>query len=247
MIKMEHILKVTIIGLITGIFGTSGGALLVLMLKKIDDRLLTLVLGMSAGIMTVVVFLDLIPEALVVGSMFTTITGMLLGVGLIGLMDISFPHQHFMRKTNGTYLKAGVLLAIGIALHNIPEGLAIGAGYSAASVLGFGLAIIIGIQNFPEGMAIATNLALAGLKGWQILFISILSGIPMGLGAFIGVYLGGISPMLLSMSLGFAAGAMLYITFDELIPSAHEKAKGKMAIFGILTGVFLGVILSGGH
>jgi ZIP family zinc transporter len=100
------------------------------------------------------------------------------------------------------------------------------------------------IQNFPEGMAVATTLSLANLKKQNVIIITLLSGIPMGIGSFIGAYLGSVSSLLLSISLGFAAGAMLYITFDELVPDAHEKAEGHSAILGILTGVFLGIILT---
>jgi ZIP family zinc transporter len=180
------------------------------------------------------------------GSVWTSLIGLFLGIALISVLDLLFPHQHFVSIEDGRrhYLKAGLLLAIGIALHNVPEGLAIGAGYSSANALGIGLAIIMAVQNFPEGMAVATTLSLAGLKNTKIILITLLSGIPMGIGSFIGAYLGNVSDLILSISLGFAAGAMLYITFDELIPDAHEKAEGHSAIFGILAGVFLGIILT---
>jgi len=242
---MTSIFYITFIGFLTGILGTVGGGIIILLLKKIEENFLTFILGISAGIMTVVVFLDLIPEALDIGTDISTLSGMFLGVGLIGLLDFVFPHQHFQGKIRNTYYKAGMLLAVGIALHNIPEGLAIGAGYSAAQNLGLGLAIIIGIHNFPEGMALATSLCLAGFSSVQILLITFLAGLPMGLGAFAGAYLGKISPFSLSLALGFAAGAMLFITFDDLIPAAHEKNTGKLAIIGILLGVFLGIFMTG--
>lgn len=241
---MNYILYITIIGLITGILGTVGGSIIVILFKKIEESFLTFILGVSAGVMTVVVFLDLIPEAIKMGNTTTTLSGMFLGVGLIGLLDYIFPHQHFQGKLLNGYYRAGVLLSIGIALHNIPEGLAIGASYSAARSLGLGLAVIIGVHNIPEGMAVAISLCLAGISSFQILIITFLAGIPMGIGAFVGAYLGNISPFFLSIALGFAAGAMLFITFDDLIPAAHQKNKGKLAIIGILLGVFLGIILT---
>ncbi|MFW5971946.1 MAG: ZIP family metal transporter [Bacillota bacterium] len=241
---MNEITYITVIGLLTGIMGTVGGGLIVLMLRKIEEGFLTFILGISAGVMTVIVFLDLIPEALEMGNTITTLAGMFLGVGIIGLMDFVFPHIHHPEKAKNNYYKAGVLLALGIALHNVPEGLAIGAGFSAERTLGIGLAVIIGIHNCPEGMAVATSLSLSGVRGFKILAVTMLAGIPMGLGAFLGAYLGNISSFFLSLSLGFAAGAMLFITFDELIPSAHERNNGKLAITGILLGVFLGIILT---
>ena len=242
---MNNVLYITFIGFITGIIGTGGGGLLVVLLKRFDEKLLTFVLGISAGVMTVVVFLDLIPEAIELGSMGVALLGMFLGVTIIALLDYIFPHEHFQGKpVVGDFYKTGILLALGIALHNIPEGLAIGAAYSATSTLGISLAVIIGIHNFPEGMAVATSLSLAGLSSMKILFITILAGVPMGLGTFIGAYLGNISQFFLSLSLGFAAGAMLFITFDDLIPAAHKSNKGRSAILGILIGVFAGIYLT---
>lgn len=242
---MNYLFYTTLIGFLTGILGTVGGGLIVILLKKIEERFLTFILGISAGIMTVVVFLDLIPEALDVGSTLSTLSGMFLGVGLIGLLDFVFPHEHFQGNRSNNYYKTGILLSVGIALHNIPEGLAIGAGYSAAQSIGMGLALIIGIHNIPEGIAVATSLSLAGMGNLQIILITLLAGLPMGFGTFIGAYLGNISPFFLSLSLGFAAGAMLFITFDDLIPAAQEKNTGRLAIIGILLGTFLGILITG--
>jgi len=241
---VRETLYIGVIGLLTGIIGTLSGSIIVFLVKEVKESLLTFILGISAGIMTVVVFLDLIPEALKLGTLNSTLLGLFLGTVLMYFLDLIFPHEHFLGKRYGGYFKAGVLLAVGIALHNIPEGLAIGAGYSAASSLGFGLAVIIGMQNFPEGMAVATSLSLAGLNNLQIALITMLAGIPMGIGSFLGSYFGNISDYFLSISLGFAAGAMLYITFDDLVPAAHEKNTGSTAIMGILMGVFLGVFLT---
>ncbi|MTI61821.1 MAG: hypothetical protein FH762_17870 [Firmicutes bacterium] len=101
----------------------------------------------------------------------------------------------------------------------------------------------MGFQNLPEGMAVGTTLVPGKMNYFKVI-ITALSGIPMGIGAFLGSYLGGISEMVLSISLGFAAGAMLYITFNDLIPDAHEKTEGITAITGILSGVVLGLLLT---
>lgn len=243
---MNYLLYVSIIGFFSGTLGTVGGSLIVLLIREIKTKFLSIVLGISAGIMIVVIFFDLIPEAQTTGSIWSSLTGLFFGAILISVLDKLFPHQNFVSMDNDEshFLKAGILLAVGIALHNIPEGLAIGAGYSSADNLGLGLAIIMAVQNFPEGMAVATTLSLAGLKNMEVVLITFLSGIPMGLGAFMGAYLGNISDLSLSISLGLAAGAMLYITFDGLIPDAHKKAEGSTAIFGILNGIFIGLVLS---
>ncbi|MEC9488640.1 MAG: ZIP family metal transporter [Halanaerobium sp.] len=243
---MYQTIYITMIGLITGILGTAGGGLLVIGVKKLRETFLCVILGVSAGIMTVVVFFDLLPEALVVGNLWTALLGLAMGAILIGLLDLTFPHQHFSSRYEGNqrYFKAGLLLALGIALHNIPEGLAIGAGYSSDTALGLGIAVLMAVQNLPEGMAVGTTLCMAGMRNSRTLLVTILAGLPMGLGALLGNLLGNISMFTLSISLGFAAGAMLYIIFDELIPDAHQKADGHWAISGILSGIFLGLVLT---
>ena len=245
---MEAILLAMVFGTLSGTIGTGIGGVIVLSIKEIKDKLLGILLGFSAGIMTAIIFLDLIPEASEAGTLTSALLGILLGVGLIALIDIKFPHQHFsfskdMHEENQRYLKTGLLLGVGIALHNIPEGIAIGAGYISSPAMGISLAVMLALHNLPEGMAVATALSLAELKKRNILIITVVTGVPMGVGAFIGGFLGGISEWFLSIALGFAGGAMLYIVYDELIPDAHNKTDGHAAIIGIISGVIAGMIL----
>jgi zinc transporter, ZIP family len=245
---LPYWLVVTLIGLSVGVFGTMSGGLAVLIVKKIRNNLLSVLLGISAGIMAAISFLDLIPEAINEGSIISAMIGILLGVGIIGLLDIKFPHHHLTLSTDGgakccPYIKTGILLSIGIALHNLPEGVAIGASFIVSYQTGILLSIMIAVHNFPEGMAVAAALCGGKIKAKKVLLITALAGVPMGIGAFLGVALGGVSKWALSISLGFAAGAMLYIIFDELIPDAHRKATGHSAIIGILTGIIVGIFI----
>ena len=245
---LNFLLFVTVIGLLSGIIGTGGGGLTVILVNKIWDNILGILLAFSGGIMTVVIFFDLIPEAEEAGSLLTAVVGLLLGVLFIGLLDLKFPHKHFSLVTESSgkgqkYLKTGILLCIGIALHNFPEGMAIGASFMASRTSGITLAVLIALHNLPEGMAVATALGMAGLKNKSILMITMLTGVPMGVGAFFGALLGGISENFLSLALGFAGGAMLYIVYDELIPDAHKKTEGHTAIAGIIAGILVGLIL----
>ncbi len=137
----------------------------------------------------------------------------------------------------------GILLGLGIALHNIPEGLAIGAGYASSDQLGLELALIMGIHNLPEGVAIAAALDAGGCRKSKTMLITALAGLPMAAGAFIGAMLGIVSPLVLSVSLGFAAGAMLFVTCDELIPNAQNLARGHSATLGFLLGVVTGILI----
>ncbi len=244
---MSYLLLITIIGLLSGVIGTVGGGLSVVLIKNIEDKLMSVLLGFAAGIMAAISFIDLIPEAIEEGSLYTAIFGVLIGVLIIGLLDIKFPHHHFTLsrdgdKKVGRYMKTGILLSIGIALHNLPEGVAIGAGFIVSFQIGITLAILMAVHNFPEGMAVGAAMCIGGVKAKKVILICALAGVPMGIGAFIGGFLGGLSKFALSVSLGFAAGAMLYIVFDELIPDAHRKAVGHSAIIGILAGIIFGIL-----
>ncbi len=244
---MRYLLLITIIGLLSGVIGTAGGGLAVVFLKTISNRLLSILLGFSAGVMVAITFQELIPEAIEDGTIWTATLGILIGVGIIGILDVKFPHRHFSMfldgdKEKGKHLKTGVLLSLGIAMHNLPEGVAIGVAFILGIEFGLGVALLMAIHNFPEGMAVGAAMCVGGVKGSKVALVTVLAGVPMGIGALIGGLLHGVSDVILSIGFGFAAGAMLYIVFDELIPDAHRKMKGHYAIIGILSGIILGII-----
>lgn len=237
---------ITAKGLFVGVFGTGLGGLIVALLGKPSDKVLGGILGFAGGIMLSVIFTDLIPEALIIGGFTPALIGLLTGSLLILSMDFLIPDQHFDKdlKHNSHLIKTGVILGIGIALHNIPEGLAIGVGYAANASLGYTLSIIMLIQNIPEGMAMAAPLYIGGVKRYKIVGITGLAGIPMGIGVLITSFFTDISPAILSFGLGFAAGAMLFIVFDEMIPSANTIGDNRAPTIGIFIGVIVGIFIS---
>ena len=163
---------------------------------------------------------------------------------------IHFDHweQHRADKENklGLFV-AGVVMASAIALHNVPEGMTIGASYASDDgVMGGAalmLAVLIGLHNIPEGMAVSVPLISGGMPKWKAVLITASSGIPTILGALLGYLLGEIGPMGLTMSLGFASGAMLYVVFGEILPQSilmyHSKLPAFSTIVGILVGMFI--------
>lgn len=239
-------IEITLIGLITGVIGTGTGGLTVLFWRRPTDRFLGTVLGFSAGIMLSIIFLELILEALDIGGLAAALSGLLAGLLIFWLLDNFLPHNHLLsaEKKYSNYLKKGMLIAVGIALHNFPEGLAIGAGYTVSSSVGLTLAVLLAVHNIPEGIAVAMPLRYAGSSKLQVIGVTALAGMPMGLGALLGAIIGNISPSVLSLSLGFAAGAMLYIVCDEMIPDAYHVGGNHLPILGISTGVILGIMLT---
>ena len=156
--------------------------------------------------------------------------------------------QHYAKKDNKFSLFiAGIVMACAIALHNVPEGMTIGASYASNDgVMGSAalvLAILIGLHNIPEGMAVSVPLISGGMPKWKAVLITAASGIPTIVGALLGYLIGDIGAMGLALSLGFASGAMLYVVFGEILPQAilmyHSKLPAFFAIIGILAGMLI--------
>jgi len=247
---INYLVTITVIGLLSGVLGTATGGLFVVLFKKIEQYRLSLLLGFSAGVMVSITFMELIPESIEEGSLITALLGLVIGISLIGILDIKLTHQHFSFNTNGSkekaeQLKTGILLSIGIAMHNLPEGVAIGTAFLVNFEVGLALAVLMAIHNLPEGMTAAAAMGIGDVKASRILMVTALAGVPMGIGAFLGGLLGGVSEIALSLGLGFAGGAMLYIVFDELVPDSHRRAKGHTAIVGILLGIVIGIAFIG--
>ena len=146
-----------------------------------------------------------------------------------------------------TQVGIGIVMASAIALHNVPEGMTIGASYASnEGVMGSAalvLAILIGLHNIPEGMAVSVPLISGGMTKWKAVLITAATGIPTIVGALLGYLLGEIGALGLCLSLGFASGAMLYVVFGEILPQAilmyHSKLPAFSAIAGMLLGLFI--------
>jgi len=142
---------------------------------------------------------------------------------------------------------AGVVMACAIALHNVPEGMTIGASYASNNGAMGGaalvLAILIGLHNIPEGMAVSVPLISGGMPRWKAVLITAASGIPTILGALLGYLLGEIGPMGLTLSLGFASGAMLYVVFGEILPQSILMYHSKLPAFSAIVGILVGLLI----
>ena len=163
------------------------------------------------------------------------------------LIHLDHLNQHYAKKdTKLGLFVAGIVMASAIALHNVPEGMTIGASYAHEGMIGKAallLAVIIGLHNIPEGMAVSVPLISGGMAKWKAVLITAASGIPTILGALLGYALGEIGPFGLTLSLGFASGAMLYVVFGEILPQSilmyHSKLPAFSAIAGILAGLLI--------
>lgn len=146
---------------------------------------------------------------------------------------------------------AGIVLAVAVALHNMPVGMAIGATFAGpAQAAGHGgilAALIIGLHNIPEGMSIAAPLLSGGSRPAAAIGVAALSGLPTILGALLGYSIGAMDPLLLTISLSFAAGAMLYVIFGELLPESEHLWQHRLSGLATMLGMLLGLALIFGH
>ena len=157
-------------------------------------------------------------------------------------------NHHYARHDNKLSLfVAGIVMACAIALHNVPEGMTIGASYASNNgVMGSAaliLAVLIGLHNIPEGMAVSVPLISGGMKKVKAVLITAASGIPTILGALLGYLLGEIGPMGLTLSLGFASGAMLYVVFGEIMPQSILMYHSKLPAFSTIIGMLVGILI----
>lgn len=238
---MKNISEIAISGLFWGMFGTTLGGFLGAIFKVKSNKIISFILELAAGIMTSIICFELIPESLNYGNITPCLLGIIFGIiGMIVCDDLIKKSISFGTK-NSSLLKTGFIILIGLTVHNFPEGLAIGSGFKSSDSLGLSLALAIAIHDIPEGISIALPLKEGGINIFKVILLTSLSGITTGLGALIGAIIGNISPLFISISLAFAAGAMLYIVSCELIPESKTIYKGRFGSIGNILGIILGI------
>ncbi len=160
-------------------------------------------------------------------------------------------HYETHKNSKSNLFIAGLVMMFAIALHNLPEGMVIGASYAISPDVvanlftgsGFIMAIVIGLHNVPEGMAVSVPLISGGMGKVKAILLTALSGLPTVFGALLGFALGGINDIMLVLSLGFASGAMLYVVFGELLPESILMWRSKLPAFVLFIGVIAGFLL----
>lgn len=239
-----EILKTSLLGLFFGTFGTTLGGIIGCTFNKVSNKFLSFILSFASGLMMSVICFDLIPEAIQLSNILISVIGILFGIITMIFCDLLVQNK-FSKNINlksNSLLKTGIIISIGLAIHNFPEGLAIGSGFDVSMKLGIGLAIAICMHDIPEGISMAVPMKNGGMKIWKVLVYVILSGITTGIGALVGAIIGNISQTIIAMSLGFAAGAMLYIVSGELIPESNKLYKGRISAVGNMIGFIIGII-----
>jgi len=219
------------------------GALLVLVWRNPSERFLDAALGFAAGVMLTASFTSLILPGIDWGGIWPVTIGIMLGVVVMDQVDRLVPHLHPVKGPEGptTRIRAVWLLILAITLHNMPEGLAVGVGFGSGNISNaIALMLAIVLQNIPEGLAVSVSALNAGMGTY---FYASLAGIRAGLVeiplAVFGAWAIQVAQPLLPYAMGFAAGAMLYVISDEIIPETHRKNHERMATFGTMVGALV--------
>ena len=181
-------------------------------------------------------------HSLRISGLFPAAVGFIAGSLLLFILDFLLPHKHIVSEKGvikSKMLRTGTLMAIGISLHNLPEGIAVASGYSYAPEIGLIITIAIALHNIPEGIAIALPLRMSGATRWNAFRVALLSGLTEPIGAVIATVFLTTLPELTPFALSFAAGVMVFITMDELIPIAHEHGHEHFTSFGLMVGFIL--------
>ena len=229
--------------------------------RKPSIRIMSWMLSFAAGVMVSIVCFGLVPESLELTGVPVTVAGLVLGVVVILLLNRlvdavthsgkalhqtaeELYHAGKILHDPKTLLRSGIVIIIAIALHNVPEGMAIGAGGSHDERLGLMLAIMIALHNIPEGMAVAAPLIGGGLNRGKAVLMTTLAGATTLAGGVIGVLFGALSDTAVALSLSAAGGAMLYVVFGEIIPQAVVATKSRTVTIVTLAGIIAGMLVA---
>ena len=263
-IASHPVFQALVAGLLSWL-SVSLGAALIFTRREFSRRAMDCLLGGAGGMMLAAAFFGLLQPALELAAHLGRLTfvpivsGLLLGAAFLWCLDRVLPHIHMLQDTAegiSTSWRRSILLVTAMALHHIPEGLAIGVGYGAAAAesvaaqgaaSGLATALVltfsIMLQNVPEGLVVSTALRAEGFSARKSCFYGVLSGLTAPLGAVPGALAAGITAGLLPVALSFAAGAMMYVVVEELIPEAHLGEHSNTGTLGVMAGFLLMMVL----
>jgi ZIP family zinc transporter len=228
-------------GLATGI-----GGLGLLVVRRPGPRLVDTLLGATAGVMLAASVFSLLVPALEEGSVWEVVLGFLVGAGVVALLDATLPHLHerIRERPQRSEEHRVQLMLTALTIHNLPEGLAVGVAFGAGGPeLGIPIAVAIGIQNIPEGFAAATPVLAAGSSLAAAVGFAAATGLVEPPAALLGYAITELVAPILSLALAFAAGAMIYVVVDEIVPESHGRGHEREATAGLVFGFALMMLL----
>ena len=247
--RMDGLADVLVLSTLAGLATGLGG--LIAVVRRPGKKLLGFSMGFAAGVMITLSFLQLMATALEMAGLLLALFGFVFGSLLIFSLDFVLPHTYSSVQEKGKidsrFFRSSMLIAIGISLHNFPEGIAVASGYSYLPKLGLVIAIAMAIHNVPEGAAISLPAYMGGASRSKAFGLALVSGLAEPLGALVASLFLESFHSLVPLGLAFASGVMVFITLDELIPVAHKDGHEHLTSLGMILGcsstfVLLGVL-----
>jgi len=256
-----RIIQILLLSLIAGAIGMGLGSMMTVVFGGKSDRIISIFLAFAGGVMLSIVFCDLLPESIIHSNMFITLGGLIIGILIIMALNKVVDNLSKSKNLHGSFaeyfhenevllkkrnmLRSGLIMLFAIALHNIPEGLAMGAAGYHDMTFGIAIAIIIALHNIPEGMAISAPLLAGGIAPIKVIGLTIMVGSTTIFGSILGVLIGGVSVYALSVSFALAGGAMLYVVFSEILPHCIVNSNDRIPTYFVLIGIVVGMLFSG--
>jgi len=248
--------RIVVIGFFASILAglaTGVGALPALFFKNISRNLFNSLLGAAAGVMLAATAFSLLAPGMVYGNaiwpgkgIYVVSFGMLIGAAFLHYADRQLPHVHFdsISDIQLSSLKKVWLFIIAITIHNFPEGMSVGVSFGSGDMKnGAVLAVAIALQNLPEGLAVALPLVGLGYNKWKAIGIATVTGLVEPVGGLLGITMVTVFEPVLPIAMGFAAGAMLFVISEEIIPETHSNGRSRYATFALMAGFIIMMIL----
>lgn len=236
-----------VMGFISGGVGIATGVMLYTGLNMKSKKIQGMMMGLAAGLMTALICFDILPSAFSQGGVLLAlvgvITGLSAGLSLENMTSI-FTNKLNSKKSNS--VNAGIVLTMAIALHNIPEGIALGTLFAVSPQTGIKVALIVMLHSIPEGIAIAIPLQKGEVQGKTLGAICVILATLMGIGAMLGFAASVLSPLVITLAMGFAAGVILYIVCEELLPESKETWNGRLTTVAVVLGIMIGILVTVG-
>jgi len=254
-------MEIILMSLVAGSIGMGAGGLLTALFASKTEKMTSIFLSFAGGVMISIVFLELVPESIELANIPVAVIGIILGalmvLALHYIMDklsgvgngsklhetfAEFFHSGDVISEKKSMLRSGLVMLFAIGLHNVPEGLALGAAGHYDASLGLTLAILIALHNIPEGMAVTAPLVAGGVSKVKSVLLTFLVGSITVLGAIAGVLIGGISDLAVALSFAIAGGAMLYVVVGEILPHSIVVSKDRMPTIFAMVGIVVGML-----
>lgn len=241
----HDVILLGIFGFLIAWIGMISGVIISGIFYRCDRRIKGTILGFVGGLILALVCFDLLPESIEYGNIYISIFGIIIGLLLAIILDggLDYNQLGLVKAKDEKSFRVAIFMSIGIAIHNIPGGIALGTLIAVSFKKAIHLSIVMILHSASEGLSMGFYLKNIKSRLITLLLFSIFTSFPMAIGVILGAYIGNISHFVISISLAFAGGLMLYIVCRELLPESRKTWEGRLSTIGNVFGVTAGILI----